>query len=224
MKKIVLVVLGIFLMTGNVYASSGAVAEGMGQKAVRGAVNMITGIVEVPMQIYKGYDKGFAPIKNTAGSKTVGTILGFFRGFGHAAGRVTWGGVELLGFWTASRPDNKGIGIPFDAQYSWEMGEQYSLFKPSLAEGLKPIPVKFLYGVSDALLGIIELPAQTIKGVEEGNALKGIGKGFWYWWSREWYGLGSIYTALVPNTPDNLGASLDDACVIKSFGKSLKSE
>lgn len=205
MKKISILLLSLFLMTPSSYASSDSVAQGMGKKAIRGAVNLVTGIVEVPMQIYKGYNKGCKFIKNDAGSKTVGTILGFFRGFGHAAGRMGWGGLELFGFWTANRPDNAGIGVPLDAEYAWEQGTQYSIFQPSLKEGLKPIPVKLGHGLTDGLLGILELPGQTIQGIEDGNVLKGLGKGIWFWWSREVYGFGSIYTCLVPNPVDNPG-------------------
>ncbi|MDP3920683.1 MAG: hypothetical protein Q8R76_07765 [Candidatus Omnitrophota bacterium] len=204
MKKL-LILASMLLMTSTAYASTENVAQGMGQKAIRGGVNLVTGIVEVPMQIYKGYQKGFGPIKNEVGSKTLGTILGFFRGFGHAAGRIGWGGLELFGFWTANRPSNEGVGIPFDAEYAWQMGEQYDIFDPSLAQGLKPIPVKLLHGIADGFLGILEVPAQTIKGAHDGNVVKGLGKGVWFWFSRMVYGFGNIYTCLVPNPPDNHG-------------------
>jgi len=205
MKKLSLLLAFVLLFSSPVYAAPDSIGEGMANKAIRGAVNLVTGIVEVPMQIYKGYDNGFPMIENTAGSKTVGTILGFFRGFGHAFGRVSWGAVELFGFWTANRVDNEGIGVPFDAEYAWEIGEQHSYFKPTLKEGLKPIPMKLGYGVSDGLLGILEVPGQIKLGLDDGNLPLGIGKGIWFWWSRTWYGFGSIYTCLVPNSPDNLG-------------------
>ncbi len=208
MKKISCMLILVLVLSTPAYATTpGSVGEGMANKAIRGAVNLVTGIVEVPTQIYKGYSNGFPAIENTAGSKTVGTILGFFRGFGHAAGRITWGGIELFGFWTANREDNEGIGVPFDADYPWEMGVQHSYFKPSLSEGLKPIPMKLGHGVADGLLGILEVPGQIKLGIDEGNVAKGIGKGVWFWWSRMWYGFGNIYTCLVPNSPDNPGAA-----------------
>ncbi|PIW63749.1 MAG: hypothetical protein COW12_09635 [Candidatus Omnitrophica bacterium CG12_big_fil_rev_8_21_14_0_65_45_16] len=205
MQKLIGAILALLLVAPPLYAATDNIPSGMVHKAVRGGVNMVTGVVEIPMQIYKGYDKGFGLIKNNVGSKTVGTILGFFRGIGHAAGRVGWGGLELVGFWMANPADNEGVGIPFDAEYPWQMGEQYDLFKPSLAEGVKPIGRKLLHGFSDGLLGIAELPGQTLKGAREGNVLAGLGKGFWFWWSREIYGFGSVYTCLVPNPPDNPG-------------------
>lgn len=205
MKKLGCLLVFVFALSSPVYAAPDSIGSGMAHKAVRGAVNLVTGIVEVPMQIYKGYDKGFPMIKNTAGSKTVGTILGFFRGFGHAAGRMTWGGLELFGFWTANPVDNIGVGVPLDAEYAWQEGVQHSYFKPTLKEGLKPIPMKLGHGISDGLLGVLEVPSQIKIGIDEGNVAKGIGKGVWFWWSRMWYGFGNIYTCLVPNPADNPG-------------------
>jgi hypothetical protein len=206
MKKIIAgIMLTLFFVAPQVYAASGEIAQGMADKAIRGAVNLVTGVVEIPMQVYKGFSNGFGPIENEAGSKAVGTLLGFFRGAGHAAGRVGWGSLELFGFWAVNPADNEGVGIPFDAEYAWQMGEQFNLFEPSLAEGIKPIGRKLGRGLTDGLLGIVELPSQTLKGASEGNALKGLGRGFWFWMSREVYGLGSIYTSIVPNPKDNPG-------------------
>ncbi len=205
MKKLISFVLAAFLVVPQAYASTTNIPQGMADKAVRGAVNLVTGIVEVPMQTYKGYGKGFKFIKNNAGSKVVGTILGLFRGFGHATGRMAWGGMELFGFWSANPVDNQGVGVPFDAQYAWQMGEQYDLFKPSFKEGVKPIGHKFLNGVANGFGGIAEVPGQIKLGISEGHALKGVGKGFWFWFSRMNYGFTNIWTSLMPNSPDNPG-------------------
>ncbi|MBU1863643.1 MAG: hypothetical protein KKH94_08285 [Candidatus Omnitrophica bacterium] len=207
MKKamVFFVVVAMVCCTSVAYAATENIPEGMGKKAIRGAVDMVTGIVELPMQIIKGYKGGFGPIENTAGSKTVGTILGIFRGFGHTAGRIAGGGMELFGFWAANPEDNEGIGVPFDGQYSWQEGEQYSLFKPSLKEGVAPIGRKLAHGIANGFTGIAELPGQTMRGVSDGNAVKGLGKGVWFWFSRSLYGFGEIFTCLVPNHPDNPG-------------------
>ena len=205
MKKFISFVVAIFLVVPPVHASTTNIPQGMGHKAVRGAVNLVTGIVEVPAQTAKGYKKGFKFIKNNFGSKTVGTILGLFRGFGHTAGRVSWGGMELFGFWAANPEDNQGVGIPFDAEYAWQQGEQYDLFKPSFKEGVKPIGQKFLHGVANGFGGIAEVPGQIKLGISEGHPIKGVGKGFWFWFSRMTYGFSNIWTSLVPNEPDNLG-------------------
>ena len=190
-------------------AATDNVLEGMKDKAVSGAVDLVTGIVELPMQIYKGYKNGFEPVKNDAGSKVVGTVLGIFKGLGHAAGRTSWGAMELFGFWTANPKDNAGVGIPLDAQYAWEEGEPYNLFKPSLAEGIKPIGRKLVHGFANSFGGIAELPGQTLQGKRDGNLLKGVGRGVWFWLSREVYGFSSLYTCLVPNPKDNPGYAFD---------------
>ena len=103
----------VLLVPIHAYASTDNIPEGMGEKAVRGAINLVTGIVEIPMQTYKGYTNGFA--------------------------------------------------------------------------------------------GIAELPAQTVKGARDGNVLVGLGKGFWFWQSRQWYGFTDIFSSLGANPVDNPG-------------------
>lgn len=191
-------------------AANEKVMEGMGYKAVDGAINVVTGIVEWPMQTYKGYENGFDLIKHKPTSTTVGTILGFFRGIGHSVGRMGWGAQELFGFWTANPEDMKGVGVPFDAKYSWERGTPYSLFKPSFQEGVKPVGMKLAHGVADAVVGIAEVPGQIMLGSEatqeKGKELAlGAGRGVWYWWSREFNGFGNVFLCLVPNGEETQG-------------------
>jgi putative exosortase-associated protein (TIGR04073 family) len=184
------------------------VPERMGRKALRGAVDVVTGVVEVPMQVYKGYDNGFGPIKNKPASKAVGTVLGFFRGLGHAAGRVTHGGRELVCFWSADQATDEGTGVPFDAEYSWEIGEQYSYFKPNLKEGVTPVGRKLTLGVANAFTGIVEVPNQIVKANRDGdNVVIGAGKGVYYFISRTIYGATDVISLffLVPNQEDTYG-------------------
>ena len=209
MRGLIALTLTALLLTSTAYAATDDIMGGMGQKAIRGMVNLLTGIVEVPVQVYKGCNKGFEPIKNEAGSKIVGGILGLFRGFGHAAGRMSWGALELVGFWTANPEDNEGVGIPLDAEYAWDMGEQYSIFEPSLSEGIQPVGRKLGHGLTNALLGIAELPGQTLNWAFEGNPMKGLGRGIWFWLSREVYGIVSIISCVVPNPTDNPGYPFD---------------
>jgi len=210
MRKLIVLVSVCLFLASSAYAATEDIADGMYNKAKRGVINLFTGIIEVPVQTYKGYDKGFDFIGNKPLSKGVGTILGFFRGVGHAAGRISWGALELFGFWTANHRDNWDSGIPFDAKYAWEWGEQYSIFNPSLEDGVKPIGKKLGRGVADAFLGIAEIPGQTIKGNDEGNMLLGFGRGLWYWVSSEVYGIGNIFTCIVPNPKDNPGYAFDE--------------
>lgn len=190
------------------HADDMGVPERMGRKAVRGAVDLVTGIVEVPMQVYKGYDNGFGMIKNRPSSKAVGTVLGFFRGLGHSAGRVTHGGRELLFFWTADPATNQGVGIPFDAEYSWERGEQYSLFKPTIKEGVAPIGRKLTLGLANAFTSVVEIPNQVVKANrDDNNVLIGAGKGVYFSISRGIYGATDVVGLffMVPNQETTYG-------------------
>ncbi len=197
------------MLSASTHAANDDVVEGMKDKAVSGAIDAVTGIVELPMQVLKGYKNGCAPIKNPAASKTVGTILGIFRGFGHAAGRTSWGFMELFGFWTVNHEDNDGSGVPLDAQYAWEQGDQYSILKPTLGEGVKPIGTKLCRGLADGFLGVAELPGQIMKGIDDGKPVQGVVNGFWYMFSRQVYGFGSVFTCLVPNPIDNPGVAFN---------------
>jgi len=209
MKKTLLMCLIMVFAVTSAFASSEELLEGMGKKAVRGAVNIISSPIEFPYQIIKGFKNGFEPIENEAGSKVVGTVLGIFRGISHAGGRLGWGFLELAGFWTANPEDNEGVGVPLDAEYSWEEGVQYSIFEPSFEEGVKPIGRKLVRGIGNGFFGIIEVPGQTLRGASEGNVVKGVVRGFWYWMSRGAYGLGDIVTVLAPNPPDNPGVAFN---------------
>lgn len=210
MKKILVVTLAAILLAFNAFADSDEVMQGMGDRAYRGAINLFTGIIEWPVQTCKGYNNGFEPVKNKVLSKTIGTVLGFFRGISHAGGRMSYGALELLAFWAVSPEDNKDVGIPLDAEYAWEEGTQYSIFEPSLGEGVKPIGHKLVRGLANGFLGIAELPGQTLKGLYDGEPIKGLGKGFWYWLSREVYGLTDIFSCIVPNPEDNKGVAFEE--------------
>lgn len=210
MKTFILIALLIACFATTVYAVDDdmTVTERMGNKALRGGIDLVTGIVELPMQIYKGYTFGFGPIKNKPASKTVGTILGFFRGCGHTAGRIGGGSRELFCFWTADQPSNKGIGVPFDAERSWEMGERYSIMKPTLKEGVAPIGQKLALGLANAFTGIVEVPNQIVKARNDNTSLlTGTGKGVYFFISRTIYGATDVFTLffLVPNQVDTYG-------------------
>ena len=199
----------------SVYSEAGRpakhVGKGMANKAVRGFVNLLTGVVEWPMQVYKGYKNGIGVIKNPGLSKTVGVLKGFFfSGPGYWIGRSGSGAVELVTFWAANRQNNDRIGAPLDDEYAWEMGKPYSIFDPTLAEGIKPYGWKFAHGVTDGFLGIVELPAQITKGARKNATGMGIVKGVWYWWSRSATGLGDAVLFLFPNPKDTCGWGWED--------------
>lgn len=210
MKRNLIAVLVVSGMLMASQVSAGEVADGMGDRFQRGVKNFFTSIIEFPMQIKKGYNNGVSFIENEAGSKTVGTVLGIFRGVSHWGGRMSSGAIELFGFWAVSPEDNDGVGIPLDHEDAWEDGTQYSLFEPSFEEGIKPIGRKIGRGFGNGLLGILELPGQIKKGADEGNVVKGVGKGFWYWMSRGVYGMKDLTSALAPNPVDNKGVHFEE--------------
>ena len=176
MRIILALVLTVFMVSAfdtraDSHKGGDGIVDGMVDKATRGLVNTVTGIVELPRQICKGYQNGCGFIDNEVGSKSVGTILGVLRGVTHAAGRTGHGMFELAGFWTANPADNDGVGVPLDAEYAWEDGEQYSIFEPSLGEGVKPYGAKLVRGVGNAVGGILEVPGHIKKGAEDGNVI-----------------------------------------------------
>ena len=178
-------------------------------KLVRGAVNAVTGIVEWPMQTYKGFARGVGFIKNRPLSAGVGTVLGFFRGIVHAAGRTGSGFTEVVACWLPNPKSNKGVGIPFDGEYAWDMGTAYDIFKPTLAEGLKPYPRKLVRGLGNGFGGIVDVPDQIIKGASSDSpvtgALFGAVKGVWSWMGRGVHGFSEAILFLTPNPEDHLG-------------------
>ena len=69
--------------------------------------------------------------------------------------------------------------------------------------------------------GVDELPAGGVAQVgdlgdgvlgraDEGEVVKGAVRGVWYWMSRGVYGLGDIYSCIVPNPTDNPGHAFEE--------------
>ncbi len=206
MKKtvVVLFVVAVFSCS-TVYAATDDIVGGMGKKFFRGFVNVLTGWVELPMQIMKGYKS------DKYDNKILNTGAGFFKGIGHTIGRTAWGAVELVGFWTANPKDNVGMGIPLDATFAWDEGVSYDCFDPNFTDAaFKPISRKFMRGLSNALLGFAEFPGQIAKGIDESATDFGIMKGLWFWYSREVYGIADMATAIFPTPEDNPGYCFDE--------------
>lgn len=212
-KRVILAASVAVFAAQGVRAADEDVVPGMGHKFVGGLIDSVTGVVELPMQTIKGYQKGVSFIGNKPTSKTVGTILGFFRGCTHTVGRTAHGVINVATFWTANRESNDGIGIPLDAQYSWEQGEAHSLFKPSLKEGLMPYPRKLGHGLADGFVGIADLPAQIVAGARAENPATGIPigvvRGLWFSTSRITTGLADAILFLAPNPRETLGYGYD---------------
>lgn len=174
---------------------------GMGKKFVRGVTNVFTGWIEIPAQISKGYKKA------CFGGACVGVCTGVW----HFIGRTFSGFYDMAGFWAADPESNDGIGIPLDAEYAWEDGTHYSLTDPAFgAATVTPMGNKFARGLGNACFSFLELPGQFMKGWRAGSCDLGIGKGLWYWASREMDGVYDVATAIFPNPKDTMGMKYDE--------------
>lgn len=199
--------IGILLFVPNAYATGDDFADGAMNKLVRGVVNVLTGWVELPVQIAKGYNEGFAGSEN---NKVVGTLVGIFDGLGHAAGRTLSGAGDVVGFWAANPEDNEGVGLPLDAEYAWETGTPYNAFDPDFGKGaIEPIGKKLIRGIGDVVLGFVEIPGQVSQGLKNGAPDIGIFKGIWYMLSREISGVTDIATFILPTPKDTEGLAFD---------------
>ena len=215
-----LAAVAILFSTTVSQAASDELFQGMVDKLWRGVVNTLTGWVEFPAQIIKGYNEGFMGDED---NKIVGTVAGVFDGIGHSAGRTLSGVCDIAGFWAASPEDNEGVGIPLDEEYAWEEGEPYDIFEPDFMEGaVEPVGKKLLRGLANGLFGIAEVPGQIAKGVSEGAMDLGIVKGLWYFCSREVAGLSDIVTVILPNPDDTKGLAFDEEYPWDAIAESLQ--
>ncbi len=197
----------MFLSLVNVaYGAFDEFVEGMNGKLSRGAINAVTGALEFPAEIVRGYERGLI------GSKPLGAISGVLSGVWSFAGRFISGVADLATFWAADPEDNIGIGIHLENKYAWE-----GVIEPSEAldlndtEGaLISIGKKLVRGSLNLVGGILEVPVQIKKSIPEGNIASGIAKGLWFWLSREASGVYDIVTLLLPTPEDNLGVSFDE--------------
>ena len=220
-KTLCILVAAVFLFSAAAQAATTEeLMTGMGHKLWRGAVNVLTGWVELPAQIVKGYNRGFAGDEN---NKAMGGFFGIFTGVWHAAGRTISGAAELAGFWAADPESNEGIGVPLDAEYAWEEGTHYNLCDPNFQEGtLAPMGHKLSRGLGNGLAGFLELPGQIMKGIKGKAPDLGIVKGLWYWYSREIDGCYDIVTFLLPGPGDTKALPFDEKWPWSAFGDSMK--
>ena len=188
-------------------ADSENITDGMMKKLERGIVNLLTGWVELPAQIGKGYNAGFMGDED---NKLLGIMMGAFNGVVYSTGRTLSGVADVIGFWTASPEDNKNIGIPLGAGYAWEEGESYNLFDPNFTEAaLRPMANKLFRGVGNTIFGFMEVPRQVVDSVSGETPYMGIVKGLWYWPSREISGIFDILSFPFANPEDTIGATFD---------------
>jgi len=172
------------------------------EKAKQGITNILTGWLELPFQVYKGYKNGL----RDGELKLLGGFFGIFRGAAHGLGRTAAGAYQLTTFALPNPKDNDGVGVPLDSQYVWEEGEQYSIGM----DGTAPIGRKAVRGLSNTFFGIFDMPGQFIKGVENDKPWVGIGNSILYPISRIISGAYDLTTMFLPNSPEGYGYPLEE--------------
>lgn len=184
------------------------VLEGMKSKLQRGLIDALTGCAEFPYQIVKGYNEGFM---GQEGNKLFGAFFGLFKGIGYAAGRTVSGVRDAAFFWAASSKDNIYVGTPLDAEYVWEEGVPYDMLKPDFTEAtIRPMVNKLFRGAGNTLFGFVEVPNQIRKGISGRAWDLGIGKGLYFWLSREISGVLDLATVPCANHEYNAGGTFDE--------------
>ena len=198
----ILIAITFLLFAAAAHASPDDVLGAMAKKLHRGMINILTGWVEFPAQIVKGYNYGFMGNEK---NKLAGIMAGTINGVTHSLGRTLSGVADVVGFWAANPEDNEDVGLHLDAEYPWEESEPYEMLKPSFADAtLSPIVNKLFRGSGNTLFGFMEFPTQITKGYKEKMVDLGIFKGLWYWLSREISGISDIVTVILP-TPEDPG-------------------
>ncbi len=191
----------------NLYGADESVLNGMADKGTFGFVNIITGWVELPMQIKKGYDRSFYIDEGRpAVSRTVGTVWGFSRGVTFTLGRTYMGAYQLAGFWTANPEDNYGIGVPFDGEYAYDKGLFHDIPFNSLHV---PISAKFKRGVRNIAGIVLDFPVRIPFVMKKRLYYQPYSKRLWYYPSRVFVGVYETIGCLLPNSEETRGYSFE---------------
>jgi putative exosortase-associated protein (TIGR04073 family) len=209
-KRVLFVLLAIMFLAASTmcFADSEEYTKAMGDRAYWGSINALTGWIEIPAQVAKGYEYGWMGKENTG---WVGAIGGVAAGVGSAIGRTIHGVGELVGCWAAVPETNDRIGIPLDAEFAWEEGTPYDMMDPSFEEATsRPVLYKLGRGLGNLAFGVCEIPGQIMKGIEEKAWDIGIIKGIWYFLSREIDGAIDTATFCFPGPRDVRGVAFDE--------------
>ena len=203
-KKIAVALVAIlFIVSASAAYAAGDTCTVIGEKCKRGLVNTFTGWMELPFQVKKGFNEGF---KGDENHKVMGVVTGLVRGVFNSIGRTISGVVDVVGCWAVAPADNEGAGLALGAKNAWDDSAVYDIADPSLEVAtFEPMGKKFMRGLGNGLFGIAEFPGQIVKGVKEGTPIAGIGKGIWYFVSREISGLYDLATMPFPTPEESLG-------------------
>lgn len=214
-RTLSVLIAALFLFSASAaYAGDcGELVQGMGSKLWRGSVNTVTGWVEIPVQVHKGYQK----------CSFLGGFWGIFKGVWCAAGRTISGAGEVATFWSADPESNEGIGVPLDSEYAWQ-----NCGAPEEAECdfekavFYPMRDKFLRGVGYSLFGVAEVPGQIGKGIKCPSWDLGLIKGIWYFVGREAEGALDLTTFWLPNPCDTKAVKYDEKWPWSALGDELQ--
>ncbi|MFA5338269.1 MAG: hypothetical protein WC330_08040 [Candidatus Omnitrophota bacterium] len=212
MRKVSVIVFILCLVLSFSASAEDKYVSSSVEKAKQGFTNLITGWLEVPYQVVKGYKGGWG---KKGKNKIVGGTFGVFRGAVHGVGRTASGAYELVTFALTNPKDNAGIGIPLDSRNVWEDGTQYSLVN----NGFAPIGKKAKRGVINAALGIFDLPAQVGKGFSQDKPFKGLAKAIVYPLGRISSGVYDVVTFFLPNDVEGYGYPLSEKYPWDGFDK-----
>jgi putative exosortase-associated protein (TIGR04073 family) len=201
-KLLVLLLLSCLVFSFSAYAEDNYVQKSV-DKAKQGFTNILTGWLEVPYQVVKGYKGGWGE-KNK--NKLLGGFFGVFRGVVHGVGRTAAGAYEVATFPLPNPKTNEGVGIPLDSKNVWEDGTQYSL----LNNGIQPMGKKLQRGVVNAALGIFDLPGQIGKGFSQDKPIKALGKAIVFPLGRIASGLYDTVTFFLPGDLESYGYPLSE--------------
>jgi putative exosortase-associated protein (TIGR04073 family) len=203
---VIFLLLIVFLCSATTCVAADDTWERMGNKLKRGFINVITGWVELPVQVIRGYKDGGEEIEKGV----LGAVGGVFKGILCALGRTSWGVVELAGFWAAGPEDNIDIGLSLDAEYVWDDMDFHDTRLDMRGDKIGLIGNKLLRGAENILFGFVELPGQVTKGIKNRTIDYGITKGMWFWCSREISGVADLVTLILPIERDNTGCVFDE--------------
>jgi len=205
-----LLVVAVLLCSIPAYAQAPGYIEGAFEKAKHGITNTITGWLELPIQIGKGWENG---VGEDGDNKLLGALGGILRGLQHGLGRTLQGMVQLATFPLPNPATNEGVGVPLDAEFAFEQGEQYSI----LQDGIEPIGEKAFRGATNLLLGVLDGPAQLTKGFRTERPFLGMLKSLVYPVTRIVYGVYELGTAALPNDTETYGYPLEETYPWSAF-------
>jgi len=200
----------LILAAGSVFAAEDVLVDGMGEKGTHGLVNIATGWMELPMQVYKGYHGGIGGIEHPEVGRPLGAVAGALRGAGHTIGRTAWGVVQLGGFWTRNPTDNADLLQLYDSEYAWETGVKKPIGCPKVEDGMERVGHRIERGYRNLFAGLGEIPGQARKAHDQSLFLFGVPKGVWYASSRLVYGAGDIVLSPFPSDDINRNVPFEE--------------